>query len=212
MFSSPCGRWDEGFAFGGEDIDLCLRVGRSRSVVYLPDVELTHYGRVSSRENIAFADTHLPAGHVRLLRKIGTPPAALLWLQAVSDLRRAALVPGEMVAICLAAARRPEAKSGPQPAGRPRRCGASSPGIGPFLAGVTLRPTCTRLRRGSRWRCAVGLTDRTSSLPQFSRYCASAGNSFDLRLQELLRASAPAPAPDPARISPVSTRVRRNTK
>jgi GT2 family glycosyltransferase len=75
---AAAGRWDEGFAFGGEDIDLCVRINRGWSVVYLPDVEVTHYGRVSSRENIAFADAHLPAGHVRLLRKLGAPRAALL--------------------------------------------------------------------------------------------------------------------------------------
>jgi GT2 family glycosyltransferase len=71
------GRWDESFAFGGEDIDLCLRVGREQMVVYLPEVELKHYGRVSSRENVAFADSNLPAGHVRLLRKCGATPAVL---------------------------------------------------------------------------------------------------------------------------------------
>jgi GT2 family glycosyltransferase len=73
------GRWDEGFAFGGEDIELSLRVNRSYPVVYLPDVEITHFGRVSSRENIAFADPNLAAGYVRTLRKSGTPAAAL-WL------------------------------------------------------------------------------------------------------------------------------------
>ncbi len=70
--------WDDGFTFGGEDIDLCVRVNRHRTVVYLPEVEVTHFGRVSSRENIAFADAHLPAGHVRVLRKLGTARAALL--------------------------------------------------------------------------------------------------------------------------------------
>ena len=45
-----CGRWDEGYAFGGEDIDLSLRINRCREVVYLPDVEITHYGRASSRQ------------------------------------------------------------------------------------------------------------------------------------------------------------------
>jgi GT2 family glycosyltransferase len=75
---ATAGRWDEGFAFGGEDIDLCVRVGRTRAVVYLPDVEIIHYGRVSSRENIAFADAHLPAGHVRLLRKLGVTDVSLL--------------------------------------------------------------------------------------------------------------------------------------
>jgi GT2 family glycosyltransferase len=74
---ATAGGWDEGFTFGGEDIDLCRRVGRDRAIVYLPDVEVTHLGRVSSRENIAFADAHLPAGHARLLRNAGTPPAVL---------------------------------------------------------------------------------------------------------------------------------------
>jgi N-acetylglucosaminyl-diphospho-decaprenol L-rhamnosyltransferase len=77
------GRWDEGFAFGGEDIDLCVRVNELRAVVYLPDVEVTHFGRVSSRENVAFADAQLPAGHVRLLRKLGTDWAALLAYKAL---------------------------------------------------------------------------------------------------------------------------------
>jgi GT2 family glycosyltransferase len=74
---AACGRWDERFGFGGEDIDLCLRVNRARPVVYLPTVELTHYGRVSSRDNVAFADMHLPSGHVLALRQAGATPAAL---------------------------------------------------------------------------------------------------------------------------------------
>jgi GT2 family glycosyltransferase len=72
-----CGRWDEGYAFGGEDIDLSLRVNRLKDVVYLPDVEITHYGRVSSRQNVAFADPNLEIGYVRTLRKTGTAAAAL---------------------------------------------------------------------------------------------------------------------------------------
>jgi N-acetylglucosaminyl-diphospho-decaprenol L-rhamnosyltransferase len=80
---TAAGRWDEGFAFGAEDIDLCVRVNGTRKVVYLPDVEVIHYGRVSSRRNIAFADAHLPAGHVRLLRKLGSSQAALLAYKAL---------------------------------------------------------------------------------------------------------------------------------
>lgn len=80
---TAAGRWDEGFAFGAEDVDLCVRVNGTRKVVYLPDVEVIHYGRVSSRENIAFADAHLPAGHVRLLRKLGSSQAALLAYKAL---------------------------------------------------------------------------------------------------------------------------------
>src|SRR5215207_2040857 len=73
------GRWDEAFAFGGEDIELSMRVHRTHPVVYLPDVDVTHFGRVSSRENVAFADPSLAAGYVRTLRKAGTPSVAL-WL------------------------------------------------------------------------------------------------------------------------------------
>jgi N-acetylglucosaminyl-diphospho-decaprenol L-rhamnosyltransferase len=42
------GPWDEGYTFGGEDIDLCTRIGAKYPVVYHPDVEVTHYGRVST--------------------------------------------------------------------------------------------------------------------------------------------------------------------
>jgi GT2 family glycosyltransferase len=80
------GRWDEGFAFGGEDIELSLRVNRFHPVVYLPDVEVTHFGRVSSRENIAFADPNLAAGYVRTLRKAGTPAAVLRFYKIVVTL------------------------------------------------------------------------------------------------------------------------------
>src|SRR5262249_51308802 len=47
-----CGGWDEGFTFGGEDLDLSARVNRHYPVVYLPTVEILHYGRVSTRQHI----------------------------------------------------------------------------------------------------------------------------------------------------------------
>jgi GT2 family glycosyltransferase len=72
-----CGGWDGRFAFGAEDIDLSLRVHRTRPVVYYPAVEIVHFGRVSSRDNLQFADAHLPAGHVRALRTAGASSAAL---------------------------------------------------------------------------------------------------------------------------------------
>jgi hypothetical protein len=74
-----CGGWDEGFTFGGEDIELSLRIGRCHPLVYLPDVEVTHYGRVSSRLNVAYSDPNVAIGYVRLLRKAGAPAVAL-WL------------------------------------------------------------------------------------------------------------------------------------
>lgn len=73
-----CGRWDEGFRFGGEDIDLSLRVSRRRPVVYLPDVEIVHHGRVSSRQNVTFTEPNVMTGYVRFLRKAGTTAPALL--------------------------------------------------------------------------------------------------------------------------------------
>ena len=80
---AAAGRWDEGFLFGAEDVDLCRRVGRLRPIVFLSEVEVTHFGRVSSRENVAFADAHLPAGHVRLLRNAGTAPIVLWFYKLV---------------------------------------------------------------------------------------------------------------------------------
>jgi GT2 family glycosyltransferase len=66
-----CGGWDEGFRFGVEDIELSDRVGRNRPLVHVPGVELTHFGRVSSRQNVTFAAPNLMIGYVRYLRKSG---------------------------------------------------------------------------------------------------------------------------------------------
>jgi GT2 family glycosyltransferase len=68
-----CGAWDEDFTFGGEDIELSARVGREYEVVYLPGVEVTHYGRVSTRQHIGFASTNMAIGFARYLRKSGCP-------------------------------------------------------------------------------------------------------------------------------------------
>ncbi len=73
-----CGAWDEEFAFGGEDIELSARVGRHYQVVYLPGVEITHYGRVSTRQHIGFASTQMAVGFARYLRKSGCTPAGML--------------------------------------------------------------------------------------------------------------------------------------
>lgn len=66
------GRWDESYAFGGEDIDLSLRVNRRLPVVYLPDVEIMHHGRVSSRMNVSFSEPNVAIGYARYLRAAGT--------------------------------------------------------------------------------------------------------------------------------------------
>jgi GT2 family glycosyltransferase len=66
-----CGRWDEDFAFGGEDLDLSTRVNQVAKVVYLPQAEILHFGRVSSRLHIGFASAQMAIGLVRYLRKTG---------------------------------------------------------------------------------------------------------------------------------------------
>ncbi len=73
-----CGGWDEGFTFGGEDIDLCTRVGRTRPIVYLPTVSIVHYGRMSTRRHLEYTATHIAVGTVRYLRKHGCSRAAVL--------------------------------------------------------------------------------------------------------------------------------------
>jgi GT2 family glycosyltransferase len=72
-----CGPWDEGYTFGGEDIDLCDRVGRHYRVVYHPEIGVTHFGRASSRQHAGYARVHTVAGITRFLRRGGTPAAAV---------------------------------------------------------------------------------------------------------------------------------------
>jgi N-acetylglucosaminyl-diphospho-decaprenol L-rhamnosyltransferase len=72
------GGWDEDFTFGGEDLELCYRANRHGAVVYLPSVEITHFGRASTRQNIAYASTQIAVGFARFFRKSGASRAALL--------------------------------------------------------------------------------------------------------------------------------------
>jgi GT2 family glycosyltransferase len=74
-----CGAWDEEYMFGGEDIDLCARVGRRYRVVYHPGLEIVHCGRVSSRQHIGFSYSHTVIGVTRFLRKHGCSPTGLLF-------------------------------------------------------------------------------------------------------------------------------------
>jgi GT2 family glycosyltransferase len=71
------GGWDEGFTFGAEDIDLCVRVARRWRVLYHPSVSITHFGRASSRLHPGFAHAHTVIGIARNLRQAGTPRLAL---------------------------------------------------------------------------------------------------------------------------------------
>lgn len=66
------GGWDEGYTFGGEDIDLCARVSRTHEIVYYPSVEVLHLGRVSSRQHTGYATAHTLVGITRSLRATGT--------------------------------------------------------------------------------------------------------------------------------------------
>ncbi len=81
-----CGGWDEDFAFGGEDLDLSVRVNRVARVVYLPEAEITHYGRVSTRQHIGFASTQMMIGFARYLRKTGCSRPALALYKLVVTL------------------------------------------------------------------------------------------------------------------------------
>ncbi len=80
------GGWDEAFTFGGEDIDLSTRIRRNRQVIYYPDVEIVHYGRVSTRQHIGFASSHMNIGFLRFLRKNGSGRFALIFYKLVVTL------------------------------------------------------------------------------------------------------------------------------
>jgi GT2 family glycosyltransferase len=71
------GRWDERYRFGGEDLDLSAQVGRRRQLVYFSNVEILHYGRVSSRANVGFSAPNVAVGYVHYFRKAGVGPVAL---------------------------------------------------------------------------------------------------------------------------------------
>jgi GT2 family glycosyltransferase len=73
-----CGGWDESFTFGGEDLDLSARVGQHYQLIYHPDVEITHFGRVSTRQHIGYASSNMAIGFVRYLRKSGYSRTVLL--------------------------------------------------------------------------------------------------------------------------------------
>ncbi len=96
------GRWDEQYRFGGEDIDLSTQVGRRRELVYVGDVEVVHYGRVSSRKNIGFSAPNVAIGYVHYFRKAGATPTAL----AVYKLFVTADAPVQCLAKCGQAAAR----------------------------------------------------------------------------------------------------------
>jgi N-acetylglucosaminyl-diphospho-decaprenol L-rhamnosyltransferase len=81
-----CGPWDEDYTFGGEDIDLCARVGRRFPVIYHPGIAITHFGRISSRQHIGYAYSQTVIGVTRYLRKSGCSPIGLLFYKSALTL------------------------------------------------------------------------------------------------------------------------------
>lgn len=81
-----CGGWDESFVFGVEDVEYSDRVGRSRPCVHVPGIEVIHYGRVSSRQNVAFAAPNLMIGYARYFRKSGVSRWSLIGYKLVFTL------------------------------------------------------------------------------------------------------------------------------
>jgi GT2 family glycosyltransferase len=71
------GQWDEDYRFGGEDMDLCFRVGQLYPVIFYPGVEIVHFGRASTRQHVDFSAPQIACGFVRCLRKTGTSALAL---------------------------------------------------------------------------------------------------------------------------------------
>lgn len=63
------GGWDEGYLFGVEDVDLCLRLGKVGPIRYLPGPAITHFGRITSQANYGFTYTAYECGYARFLRK-----------------------------------------------------------------------------------------------------------------------------------------------
>ncbi|MGL4551372.1 MAG: glycosyltransferase family 2 protein [Gemmataceae bacterium] len=67
------GGWAEEFAFGGEDIDLCLRVADAGlAVVHDPTTSIVHLGRVASRRHPGFVLGKTLVGVTRSLRTAGS--------------------------------------------------------------------------------------------------------------------------------------------
>jgi GT2 family glycosyltransferase/SAM-dependent methyltransferase len=80
------GGWDEEFVFGGEDAELSIRIGRTRPLIYHPAVEITHFGRVSTRQHIGFATSQMMIGFARYLRKSGYSSPSLVLFKTVVTL------------------------------------------------------------------------------------------------------------------------------
>lgn len=83
---AEAGRWDEGFPFGVEDVDLCVRLHRFGPIRYLPDAQILHLGRISSQANYGFAYTAYECGYARYLKKHHRHPSAGRWYKTIVTL------------------------------------------------------------------------------------------------------------------------------
>ena len=54
-----------------------------KTVVYHPEIAITHFGRASTRQHIGYAYCHTAAGLARYLRRTGCPRPALWFYKAV---------------------------------------------------------------------------------------------------------------------------------
>ncbi|MGD0768589.1 MAG: glycosyltransferase family 2 protein [Tepidisphaeraceae bacterium] len=94
------GGFDEGFPFGVEDVDLCRRLSQFGNIQYVPEAEIEHLGRVSSRANRGFVYRNYECGWARYLRKHHGRSAARLYKTLVTiDLPLRVLVPAIQYAI-----------------------------------------------------------------------------------------------------------------
>jgi GT2 family glycosyltransferase len=66
---NDCGKFDEGFEFGVEDVDLCKRLAAFGTIWYVADASIVHHGRVSSRALRSFVYRSYECGWARYLRK-----------------------------------------------------------------------------------------------------------------------------------------------
>jgi N-acetylglucosaminyl-diphospho-decaprenol L-rhamnosyltransferase len=80
------GGWDEDFAFGGEDLELCHRAWHKGRVVFCPQAEIVHHGSVSTQANVVFATPRIAAGFVQYFRKTGASPRELFWYKLLVTL------------------------------------------------------------------------------------------------------------------------------
>jgi GT2 family glycosyltransferase len=80
------GGWDESYAFGGEDVELCARVGRMRDVIYHPETAITHFGRAATRQRVGWATAQTFVGTTRSLRVAGASGAGLFAYKLLTTL------------------------------------------------------------------------------------------------------------------------------